>query len=500
MKYASLLFSLSVLLCSLSNCQPDPHAEGKRLANTYCGSCHLVPEPGDLTREIWLTEVLPLMGAFYGIYDGAPRQTYLKNEQEAKYLNHVFPVDQLIDSSAWKAIKEYYLAGSEDKLPVVQPERTLLTMEQFKVHPIRGEINESYRPLTTMVAVDEQAGKIYAGGKNRNQGILHQYAFNHTLQQEVATNSPPSAFEQSRGRFLEIGSLTPSDLPLGSYKSLSDTAAPALILDSLRRPLDVSLIDLNLDGQEETVIAEYGNMTGRLRVYSAESPPYNLAETPGAIKLKKADIDQDGHDDLLVLFAQGDERIDVFYAGEGGPKKANLVRFPPSYGSADFELGDYDMDGDLDIIYVNGDNYDYQPILKPYHGIRILENQKGAFHQSWFYPLDGAYGLEVEDFDQDGDLDIAAIAYFIPTMKQAIYSFVYLEQLQKDVFQPFGFEKARGQHFICLAKGDTDLDGDQDLIIGNFSNYLPDGGAGAPGAATDFPVYLWLENLQGSLK
>jgi hypothetical protein len=460
----------------------------------YCGTCHLIPVPADLTREIWVTEVLPLMGAFYGIYEGKPRQDYLKNE--AEYIGQVYPLSSLLDSLDWEAIKAYYVAGAEDVLELPETPSTLLIMDQFKVHPIAGPSGGNTRPLTTMIAADIGRNRIYAGGQVGNQGVLHSFSMDHQLMSRTPTGTPPVAYNNQLHSFLEIGSLVPSDLPLGRLSSLTESTGLQILQDSLRRPLDVISIDLNLDGQPETIIAEYGNMTGRLRVYPKEGEAYNLAETPGAIRLRSADINEDGENDLVVLFAQGDERIDVFYASKNGLQQQNLLRFPPSYGSSDLELADYDSDGDLDIIYTNGDNYDYQPIPKPYHGIRIFENKgNSGFTEAWFYPLDGAYGVEADDFDGDGDIDLAAIAYFIPPVKRSIYSFVYLEQQDPGNFQPFGFEKSTGQHFICLTKADTDRDGDQDLLIGNFSNYLPDGGASGFSNSGTLPVYLWLENL-----
>jgi hypothetical protein len=435
------------------------------------------------------------MGAFYGIYEGKLRQSYLKNEAEAAYIGQVYPLSPLMDSLEWVAIRDYFVAGAEDVLELTEAPTTLLIMDQFKVHPIAGPPGESRRPLTTMIATDPELGQIYAGGQVGKQGVLHRYSSDHQHLSSLPTATPPVAYNDQLQSFLEIGSLVPSDLPLGRLQSLADTSL-RILLDSLRRPLNVISIDLNLDGQPETVVAEYGNMTGRLRAYPEMGEAYNLTETPGAIRLRAADLNEDGQEDLIVLFAQGDERIDVFYASENGPKRQNLLRFPPSYGSSDLELADYDEDGYLDLIYSNGDNYDYQPIPKPYHGIRIFENRgNNEFSEAWFYPMDGAYGVEADDFDGDGDIDLAAIAYFIPPAKRSIYSFVYLEQEDKGKFQPFGFEKSTGQHFICLTKADTDQDGDQDLLIGNFSNYLPDGGASGFGNASTSPVYLWLENL-----
>src|SRR5690606_23617896 len=115
-----------------------------------------------------------------------------------------------------------------------------------------------------------------------------------------------------------------------------------------------------------------------------------------------------------VLYAQGLEGISVFLnKGKGKFKEEEILKFSPVYGSSWFELGDFNGDGLTDILYVNGDNADYSITLKNYHGIRIFENKgKNRFEQAWFFPLYGATKARAADFDGDGDLDIAAIAYY----------------------------------------------------------------------------------------
>ena len=504
LRFANLLLVGSLILL-ITACQPvdgevinDPPrvVRGKQLAGQYCGNCHLVPSPADLPRRIWATEVMPLMGAFHGIYTTTPREELLGTPEEANYLAQVFPTERLIDSTDWAGLLSYYIEEAPNKLPEAEQTTVLRRMDQFTVVPAHTSDLTDMANFTTMLLYDPTEKLIWTGGKYKGKGRL--VGFNALRHKDVIRkdlSSPPTALLTNRFAVLQIGSLEPYDAPAGTL--LRDTkSGDTLSTDSLLRPLDLVSIDLDLDGQSETVIAEYGNHHGRLGSYAKQGQLTVLSPTAGALRLKKADLDGDGNVDLLVLFAQGDERIEVYYARKGGPERRRLYRFPSTYGSSDMEVVDFDGDGDLDILTTNGDNFDYQPVAKPYHGIRLLENDGAAnFTEAWFYPLDGAYGLEVDDFDGDGDQDIAAIAYFVPVAKRTLRSFVYLEQYDALRFHAFGFEKDPSHFYLCMAKGDTDGDGDQDLLLGNYGGYLPDGGRavrsrnGAPS-----PAYLHLEN------
>ncbi len=90
----------------------------------------------------------------------------------------------------------------------------------------------------------------------------------------------------------------------------------------------------------------------------------------------------------MVLFAQADEGISIFYQEENGFQEKRVLRFPSIYGSNDFELLDFNGDGYKDIILSNGDNGDKSNVLKPYHGIRIFLNDGTYnFSEKYFFPF-----------------------------------------------------------------------------------------------------------------
>jgi hypothetical protein len=150
---------------------------------------------------------------------------------------------------------------------------------------------------------------------------------------------------------------------------------------------------------------------------------------PGAIKAYVNDYNHDGLPDIIALFAQGDESVFLFTnKGDATFDAKQVLRFPPSYGSSYFELDDFNKDGYPDIVYTCGDNADYSPVLKPYHGVYIFLNDgKNNFTQSFFYPLNGCYKAIAKDFDNDGDLDLATISFFADYKNHPEEGFVYLK-------------------------------------------------------------------------
>lgn len=146
------------------------------------------------------------------------------------------------------------------------------------------------------------------------------------------------------------------------------------------------------------------------------------------------------------------------------------MRFPPVYGSSYFELTDIDQDGDEDLIYTNGDNADYSYALKPYHGLRIyLNDGHFRFKQAWFYPLFGATQSQTGDFDGDGDIDLVTIAFFPDFAQKPLENFVYFENKGNLKFTPHTSAGSGQGRWLTMKAADVDLDGDLDVLLGSFS-------------------------------
>lgn len=194
--------------------------------------------------------------------------------------------------------------------------------------------------------------------------------------------------------------------------------------------------------------------------------------------VKIHDFNEDGFMDIIALFTQGDEKIMIYYNDGKGNFRENFslaARFPSVYGSMYLDIHDFNKDGYMDIVYVNGDNFDYSQILKPYHGIRILENDgNNNFEEKYFYPIYGAGKAEIIDFDLDGDSDIVVTSNFADMNNNPERGIIYLENIGLYEFLPFAFAASAQNQWNTMDVADLDADGDQDILIGamNLENVL----------------------------
>ncbi|TXF88342.1 VCBS repeat-containing protein [Neolewinella aurantiaca] len=504
-KRPGIALAIGLLWIMLVNCSSEPPVSdhpGAEVALSYCGSCHLVPAPQDLPHNIWEEEVLPKMGAFLGKYGSRSRRFYLENTQTAPYLESLYPIKATIDSLDWALLQDYYLTAAPPTPPLTPEPAPIRKLRQFSVNPVTLPDEKTDAPYTTLLKFDDLRKEIIVGAAGQRGGRLRTFDHKHTLIGEREVDSAPVDIDPATGTILTMGSLVPSDLPRGKVSSYSSDSL-RILLDTLARPVAMERLDLDRDGTAELIVAEFGNMAGALNVYLPdEAGVYRLKRTlsgrSGAIRLRATDLDQDGWTDLVALFGQGDESVVAYFSRPGGVERKILLRFPPSYGSSDLEIADMNDDGHPDLICTNGDNFDYPPFPKNYHGIRIYENDgEGSFTEEMFFHLDGAYNVEVADFDSDGDMDLAAVAYFVPDHLRPTHSFVYLRRswsLHGYNFKPAGFRKPDGVHYLTMVQGDVDQDGDVDLLLGNFAAYLPNGIVSDVKQGAPLPAYLFLKN------
>lgn len=506
MRIPFLYYSIFLLLLELG-CTSSEAPTNEQLAQTHCGSCHAFPDPELLDRTTWEESVLPQMALRMGI---APSNINDPKIQQSYYHlteSGLYPRPALISNEDREKINNYYLSLAPDSLPATSG--SLSVTEQFVPHQPEQELPPAvtcvyFHPENQQMLVsDHTQGKLLAiGSEGKAQPMMTQNKLVSHIQ-SLPHNQP----NQSSLLITYLGEdIRPGDRPSGEVAEViltSDTVLSYQKLDlpDLPRVTQALYVDLVGDSVPELLTCNFGYLNGRLSFWQKnESGSYEesvIRNEAGAQWAIPQDVNEDGKMDLLVLWGQSDERI-AFYQnqGDGSFEEKVLLRFSPSYGSSYFELADFDGDGLQDILYTCGDNADYSPILKPYHGVYIFRNQGDQqYEQVYFFPMNGAYRALARDFDQDGDLDVAAVSFFADYAHRPEEGFVYLEQQKLFQFQANTLPIYELGRWITLDAGDIDQDGDLDLVLGNCST------AGGFDRTLDKqwkegPPYVILENQQ----
>lgn len=473
--YAFIFVTLCV---AIGSCQSgkdaalnDPLiAEGKQLAQQHCAGCHVVPSPDLLDKETWIKHVLPAMAPNLGL-EVYPGGVYYAGPKAA------------ISFDNWQKLLAYYQTLAPEKLAAANPPASVATdWAMFSLEKPRLDTGQTV--MTTLVAMDTIGHQLYSSDAFRN----NLYRWDRTLQPTLFNRLNSAAvnatfFRDKAGReqglFSCLGTMRAADISKGELVSLTlngkqGTDSLAIATD-LPRPLQSVSADFTKDGLTDWVVCGFGHNKGGL-YWLKQTPNHQFIRLPirevaGASQAVVGDFNADDWPDLMGLFAHADEGIWLFLNDKkGGFTERNLLRFPSVYGSTSFQLVDFNNDGRLDILYTCGDNSDYSKVLKPYHGLYIYLNKGGErYEQAYFYPINGCTKAVATDFDQDGDLDIATIAFFADFKHNPAESFLLFEQRKALQFQPHAPPISGLGRWICMDVNDWDNDGDADIILGNFS-------------------------------
>ncbi len=459
---------------------------GSELAQSHCIKCHILVNPEILTKSIWKNDVLPNMGNRMGIYENnKQRESLLDPENSGEMMRkaNIFPKKPTLSKSDWDKIVTYYVENSPDSiLSPVRNKKIKMGLKHFKYK----EADFALRPaLTVMVKIlPKNKGFVFSDSRGKSSSLnLLNANLKINYKMDLA-KTPVHYYEKSDKVFLtSIGkNLFPTDDTQGELQKINTQGDKlTTVISNLQRPVFMVYGDLNNNGLEDIVICEFGNQTGKLSWYenkgNNEYTSNVLQSKPGAIKAIIKDINKDGLNDIIALMAQGDEGI--FYyenRGDGFFIEKRLLSFSPLNGSQNMELIDMNKDGFDDIVYVCGDNADKSPILKNYHGVYIyLNNGDLNFKQTYFYQLNGAYKAMVNDYDLDGDMDIAAISFFPDYVSYPEESFVYLENKGNLKFTDYSFPESTNGRWIVMDAADMDGDGDVDLALGSFVYFVAKG-------------------------
>ena len=472
-------------------------SKGKELANVYCSSCHLEPAPNILPKRSWEMAL-----AYMGYMLGMENVDYLVNHPEfaqdnvigkLKFLreDNMVPAIPLLSESDWEALRFYYVesatieALSQTDKPILQWQLPQFDIVQSDYH--------SDPAVTTMVHIRQETNQAYIGDTAANtlavlggdgQLEFEPRQYGQALMPIGIEFTDESAFVASIGDL--IGDYpayekvaTISRLPIIDQR-ISQTGI-SVVVDDIYRMADMEVADLNNDGILDFVVCGFGGREGNVAWFESQSDgsyrEHELINRPGAVKAQLHDFNGDSYLDIAVLMSDAIEGFYVLINNGANEFEINTVfETHPSYGHTYFELQDFNKDGLMDIMTVNGDNGDSDPYntLKNYHGVRIYLNRGNLnFDEAYFYPMYGAFGAKAADFDNDGDLDIAAISFYPDYAIEKRESFVYLQNNGELEFSAQTTQELVNGRWMTIGAGDLDGDADVDIILGGA--YIPVG-------------------------
>jgi hypothetical protein len=294
-----------------------------------------------------------------------------------------------------------------------------------------------------------------------------------------------------------LGMLFPNNDKIGSVVILENDGrhnfTKHVVVEKIARVSDVRAGDLDKDGDMDLAVAQFGYDDGETRwienLGNWSFRSHILQSLSGPINVELVDIDKDNDLDIISLVSQEWEELYCFINNGSGDFQAKRLwgSSNQDYGSSGISICDADKDGDEDILYTNGDAFDYIPPQgRPWHGVQWLENKGNLvfeFHRLCSFT--GATNIRPADIDRDGDVDFFAVSAFNLWDKPDSYSFIWLENSGN--MQYIRHEIAKDPtHLLTCEPGDFNNDGLIDVVTGGMHTYPPYDRMGR--------VTLWINN------
>jgi hypothetical protein len=378
---------------------------------------------------------------------------------------------------------------------------------------VRSQIGQDFTepPLISHILAvdldnDNLLDVIVCDAKNNFVSWIRQYPAGTYTERVVASNLTAPAhvqaidFDHDGDKDLLVavlGMLFPNNDKIGSVVILENNGhcefTKHVIVEKIARVSDVRAGDLDGDGDMDLAVAQFGYDDGETR-WIENLGNWNfksniLQNLSGPINVEILDIDKDGDLDIISLVSQEWEEIYCYVNDGKGNFQSKLLwgSSNQDFGSSMLSTCDFDKDGDQDLLYTNGDAFDYIPPQgRPWHGVNVLENKGNLifeFRRLCFFT--GATYMRPADIDNDNDIDFFAVSTWNLWDKPESYSMIWLENINNSQYVKHEITN-NPTHLLCCDTGDFNNDGLTDVITCGMHTFPPYDRMGR--------ITLWINN------
>lgn len=357
------------------------------------------------------------------------------------------------------------------------------------------------RPIVTNLQIadldqDGLPDVIYCEARQNTVRWIRQSPRGVFTEQVIAENVPApanvwAADVQGSGRLDVLvacmGQIMPNNDRIGSVVVLENldnrTFRPRTILENTARVTDVRAANLtgHTDGRLDLVVGQFGYAQGEIRWMQNRGgwqfDSHVVNRQSGTVHTPVADFDGDSRPDFAAIVSQEWEEVHLFRRpGAGGEFKDELVwgSTNEDYGSSGLAVADVNRDGRPDLIYTNGDGFDYAVRgHRPWHGLQWLENTgQGNFRFHRVGDLPGAYAPGAADLNGDGFTDLVAVSGFADwDDPSSVVLMAWLNDGQQG-FTPVPLARTPIK-LTTAAVGDLDGDGVPEIVTGALHAFPP---------------------------